>query len=80
MASSMGAAVSSQDTTRPDFERWISLASDNTSRCFMIAGKETGKGLASSLTDIPSCSASRARMARRVGSESAANVLFNGSS
>src|SRR5687767_1384447 len=54
MASSMGAAVSSHDTTRPFFERRIRLASDSTSRCFMIAGSETGNGFAISLTDIPS--------------------------
>jgi hypothetical protein len=40
----------------------------------MIAGRETGNGFASSLTDRFSSSASRARSARRVGSESAAKV------
>jgi hypothetical protein len=70
----MGAAVSSHDTTRPFFERRISFASASTSRCFITAGSETGNGLAISLTDMPSCSASRARMARRVGSDRAANV------
>jgi hypothetical protein len=75
----MGAAVSSQETTRPDLVRRISLASDNTSRCFMIAGNETLNGLAISLTESPSRSASFARMARRVGSESAAKVVSRSS-
>ncbi len=41
----------------------------------MIAGSETGKGFAISLTDMPSFSESRARIARRVGSDKAANVV-----
>ncbi len=45
----------------------------------MTAGSETLKGLASSLTDIPSCSASCARMARRVGSDRAAKVVSSSS-
>lgn len=77
MASSMGAAVSSHDTTRPFFDRRISLASESTSRCFMIAGSETGNGFAISLTDIASWPASRARIARRVGSDKAAKVVPN---
>ena len=40
----------------------------------MIAGSETGNGLASSLTDWLSPALSWAMIARRVGSESAANV------
>jgi hypothetical protein len=40
----------------------------------MIAGSETGNGFASSLTDRPSLSTSRATSARRVGSDSAAKV------
>src|SRR4029453_6395194 len=48
--------------------------SDRTSRCFMIAGSDTGKGRASSLTEIVSRSSSWASSARRVASESAAKV------
>jgi len=40
----------------------------------LIAGRDTGKGRASSLTDTPSSSSSRARRARRVGSARAAKV------
>jgi hypothetical protein len=40
----------------------------------MIAGSDTGKGRASSLTDRLSSSLSRAISARRVGSASAAKV------
>lgn len=40
----------------------------------MIAGNDIGKGWASSLTETPSFSTSRASNARRVGSESAAKV------
>lgn len=71
----MTAALSSQVTVRPVLLRTISPASDSTSRCFMIAGSDTGNGLASSLTDRPWCSPSRAISARRVGSASAPKVL-----
>jgi len=74
MASSIGAAVSWQLTTRPFLLRETRPASDRTSRCFMIAGSDTGNGRARSLTDRSSPSASRASSARRVGSESAAKV------
>ena len=40
----------------------------------MMAGSETGKGRASSLTVSPSSSSSRASRARRVGSDRAAKV------
>lgn len=40
----------------------------------MMAGSETGKGRASSLTLIPSSSSSRASSARRVGSARAEKV------
>ncbi len=43
----------------------------------MIAGSDTGNGLASSLT-VTLPSVSRATIARRVGSESAANVRSSG--
>ena len=47
----MGAAASWQDTVRPVLVRVIRPASDSTSRCFMIAGSDTGNGRASSLTE-----------------------------
>jgi hypothetical protein len=40
----------------------------------MIAGSDTGKGRASSLTEMPCSSSSRASRARRVGSARAAKV------
>ena len=40
----------------------------------MMAGKETGNGFASSLTETPSRSLSAAISARRVGSDSAPKV------
>jgi hypothetical protein len=70
----MGLARSSQDTTRPFFSRATSPASDSTSRCFITAGSDMAKGLASSLTDRLLLSPSRASNARRVGSASAAKV------
>ena len=70
----MGAALSRQATVRPVFLRAINPAPDSASRCFMMAGNDTAKGRASSLTDTLSCSPSRARIARRVGSASAANA------
>jgi hypothetical protein len=45
----------------------------------MIAGRETGKGRANSLTETVSASPKRARSARRVGSARAANVRSKGS-
>lgn len=80
MASSIGAAVSWQATVRPVLLRAISPASDSTSRCFMIAGSETGNGLASSLTERPSVSLSRASRARLVGSARALKVRSSGAS
>ena len=74
MAASMGAAVSWHITVRPVLLRVISPASDSTSRCFMIAGSDTGNGRASSLTDRLGCSPMRASKARRVGSDNAAKV------
>ena len=50
----------------------------NTLRCFDTVGRRRSNGFASSLT-VVSPSASRARMARRVGSASAANVRLSGS-
>ena len=43
----------------------------------MIAGRETGNGFASSLTERPSLSTSRAINARRVGSDKAEKVRSN---
>jgi hypothetical protein len=74
MAFSIGAASSRQDTVRPILCRAINPASDSTSRCFITAGSDMANGCASSLTDRLSLSLSRASSARRVGSESAANV------
>jgi hypothetical protein len=45
----------------------------------MIAGSDMRNGSASVLTESPGSSASRATSARRVGSESAANVRSSGS-
>ena len=74
MASSIGAALSVQLTVRPALFRVTRPASFSTSRCFMTAGNDIENGLASSLTDRPLSSLSRASSARRVGSESAAKV------
>ena len=49
MADFIVAAVSWQFTVRPLLLRVIRPASDNTSRCFMIAGSDTGNGRANSL-------------------------------
>jgi hypothetical protein len=70
----MGAALSRHVTVRPVFVRATSPASESTSRCFMIAGRETAKGWARALTDRSGSAASRAKSARRVGSASAAKV------
>lgn len=74
MACSIGAAAIRQDTVRPLLFRVISPASESTSRCFITAGSDMAKGLASSLTEMLSVSLSRASKARRVGSASAAKV------
>jgi|EndMetStandDraft_9_1072997.scaffolds.fasta_scaffold04288_2 hypothetical protein len=54
MALSMGAAFKWQRTVRPLLARSIKSALASTSRCFMTAGRETGNGCASSVTDWPS--------------------------
>ena len=77
MACSIGPAVSRHVTVRPTFARLIRPASESTSRCFMIAGSDTGKGAASSLTDSDGFSPSRASSARRVGSASAPKVRLS---
>ena len=74
MADFIVAAVSWQFTVRPLLLRVIRPASDSTSRCFMIAGSDTGNGRASSLTVRLCVSSSRATNARRVGSASAENT------
>ena len=74
MADFIVAAVSWQLTVRPVLWRVIRPASDSTSRCFMIAGSDTGNGRASSLTVRLSFCSSRATSARRVGSASAENT------
>jgi hypothetical protein len=73
MASSIGPAASCTATVRPVLVRETSPASESTSRCFITAGSDIEKGCANSLTEA-SRSASCARIARRVGSESAAKV------
>jgi hypothetical protein len=77
MASSIGAALSRQLTIRPLLVRVTRPASLSTSRCFITAGSDIENGRASSLTDRFSLSASRTSSARRVASESAANVQSN---
>jgi len=74
IACPIGFAVSRHATTRPVFSREIRPASDNTSRCFMIAGSDMSNGSASSLTESVSRWDNRASNARRVGSASAAKV------
>ena len=74
MADFIVAAVSWQFTVRPLLLRVISPASDSTSRCFMMAGSDTGNGFASSLIVRLSFCSSRATSARRVGSASAENT------
>ncbi len=76
MASCIGSGFKRQATTRPFFSREIRPASESTSRCFMTAGSDTGNGFASSLIEtlpVPR----RARIARRVESESAEKVRSN---
>lgn len=79
MACSMGAAVSSHATVRPVLLRAIRPASTRISRCFMTAGSDIANGSANSLTEMPSCSFSRASSARRVGSARALKVRSSAS-
>ena len=79
MAAFIVAAVRRQFTVRPLLLRLIRSASDSTSRCFMIAGSDTGNGRANSLTVTLSCSPSRATSARRVGSARAENTRSSAS-
>ena len=58
--------------------RLIRPARSSTLRCFVIEGGAIENGSESSLTDSSPCE-SRARMARRVGSERAENVELSGS-
>jgi len=80
MASRIGAAVKRQATVRPVLLRVMSPAAANTSRCFMTAGSETGKGLARSLTAMASRLRNCASKARRVGSAKAAKTRSSASS
>ena len=79
MASSIGPADRRHATVRPVLLRVMRPASDNTSRCFITAGKDIANGLASSLIDR-SRSDRRASNARRVGSDSAAKVRSSSAS
>ena len=69
MARSMGAADNRHATVRPVFARVIRPASDSTSRCFMMAGSDTGNGRASSLTETEFMRAEprQQRPPRRIG-------------
>jgi hypothetical protein len=74
MASSIGSGVRSQATMRPVLVRLTNPASESTSRCFMTAGSDIGKGFANSLTETLVPSLNCASIARRVGSARAENV------
>ena len=74
----MGAALSSQLTTRPSLVREISRASSSTRRCFMKPGKDMSCGAASSET-ARSPPLRDSRMPRRVRSASAANTVSSSS-
>ena len=74
MAASIGPGARRQRTVRPVLCRSTRFARASTSRCFITAGSETAKGDAISLTDSSGSSASRSRIARRVGSASAAKA------
>ena len=63
---------------RPVLLRMSRPASDKTSMCFITAGSDIAKGLASSETEMVSSASSRASRARRVGSARAAKVLSSG--
>jgi hypothetical protein len=75
----MGAAESSQLTTRPSFERAISPAFSRTCKCFMKPGSDMSCALASSVTGRLSPE-SDSSTRRRVGSASAANTVSSASS
>ena len=64
-------------TVRPFFDRVMSPAVSSTSRCFITAGSLIAKGRASALTAAPPSRSRRVRIARRVGSTSAANVRLS---
>jgi hypothetical protein len=80
MASSIGPADRRHATVRPVLLRVMRPASDNTSRCFITAGKDIANGSASSLTDRSFSWDRRASNARRVGSDSAAKVRSSNAS
>jgi hypothetical protein len=62
-------------TIRPLFTRDSNIASSSTSRCLLMAGNEMPKGAAISPTLNSGRLAKAARMARRVESASAENVV-----
>lgn len=70
----MGPGTKQQRRSRPSFDRVSSPAFSSTRRCFEIAGRDMSNGWANSVTD-DSPRARRVRIARRVGSASAANVV-----
>jgi hypothetical protein len=51
VAARIGSACKRQATVRPVFSRATSPASESTSRCFITAGSDMAKGLASSVTE-----------------------------
>src|SRR5215469_3657343 len=59
---------------RPSRRRSISFAFSRIRRCREMAGGDTRKGLANSVTGVPEPLESRRRMRRRVGSARAANT------
>jgi len=73
-----GTGFSTQRRHCASFSRSIRPARSSTVRCLEIAGRLMAKGSASSVTEV-SPSASRARMARRVGSARAEKVTLRGS-
>jgi len=75
----MGAADSSQLTTRPSLVRAMSPASSSTRRCFMKPGSDMSCAWASSVTGR-SPSASDSSTCRRVRSDRAANSVSRVSS
>jgi hypothetical protein len=77
VASRIGAATSVVRRARPSRRTRASPARSSTRTCFETAGNDIAKREASSLM-VRSPSASRAMMARRVGSASAAKVASSG--
>jgi hypothetical protein len=71
----MGSGSSVKTWLRPSRRRWSRPAFSNTRRCFVTAGQEIRKGLASS-PGVAAPRLRRSRITRRVGSATAANVAL----